>query len=276
MPELILAKYGQALTVSFSLFNPDGVDFKTSATHEDGDTKIKKDGGSEVNTTNGFTSTGQDHSIDIEETELESATSKIIIVDQTNPKAWLDDYIKILTYGHPNAHIKGDLDGLALLALEATAQEIAAYVDDLEFRLTAARAANLDNLDVPITSRATKGELIKVDVTSKITFDPIEVVKGDTIVLRYLILENGIPKDLTGYSAKFAVQLTPSYSEYQIGPVDATVYESAGEIEFTDTVPNEVFKGVFEIALYDPLSKRTTLTPAGGVDFRSKESIVDA
>lgn len=112
MGKQIYAKYGQELELEFPLYNPDGVDFKTDAVYEAGDVKIKKDGGAEVNTTNGFTDIGQDYTIVVEATELQAASITLIMVDLTVPKVWLDDNIEILTYGHPNAHIKGDFDNI--------------------------------------------------------------------------------------------------------------------------------------------------------------------
>lgn len=112
MAKQIYAKYGQQLIIEYQLYNPDGVDFKTDAVYEVGDVKIKKDSGAEVNTTNGFEDIGQNYNQVIEGSELEGAVITLIIVDQTDPKVWLDDSVEILTYGHPNAHIKGDFDNI--------------------------------------------------------------------------------------------------------------------------------------------------------------------
>ena len=55
MSKVFLRKYGEATIIPFSLFEIDRIDFKVDAVHVSGDTKIRKDGGSETNTTNGFT-----------------------------------------------------------------------------------------------------------------------------------------------------------------------------------------------------------------------------
>lgn len=116
MDNTFYAKYGQALTVPFALYQASGVDFRTDAVHEAGDTKIMKDQGDEANTANGFTDEGQGYAIVVSGTELEAAKVVIYLVDQTGTKVWLDDTITIYTYGHASAHIKGDLDAPLTLA----------------------------------------------------------------------------------------------------------------------------------------------------------------
>jgi len=104
-----LRKYGVETKIPFDLFEADGVDFKTDAVHASGDTKIMKDEGDEINTTNGFADEGQTYSIIISATEMEAARIKIPIVDQ-GTKVWLDDSIVIETYGHASAMHAMDLD----------------------------------------------------------------------------------------------------------------------------------------------------------------------
>ena len=98
-----LREYGVATTVTFSLFEVDGVDFRVDAVHAAGDTVIMKDEGSEANTTNGFVDEGTGYSIALTATEMQAARIVIYAIDQTATKVWLDDTIVIETYGNASA-----------------------------------------------------------------------------------------------------------------------------------------------------------------------------
>lgn len=104
MPDIIQAEYGQALTVDFELWEPDGTDFEQGAVHAAGDTQIMLDEAAPGNTTNGFADEGVGYSIPLTAAELEAARAVLYIIDQTGPKVWLDKSVHILTYGHPSAH----------------------------------------------------------------------------------------------------------------------------------------------------------------------------
>lgn len=108
MPQKFLRKYGVAATLPFTLFETDGIDFKVDAAHVAGDTKIMKDEGVEVNTTNGFTDEGQGYAIVLSVTEMQAKRNVVYMVDQ-GTKAWLDDYIVIESYGHASAMHPFDL-----------------------------------------------------------------------------------------------------------------------------------------------------------------------
>ena len=105
-----LRKYGESATLCFDLFQPDGVDLEVGATFAAGDIKIMKDEGAEANTTNLPTDEGQTYSIVLTATEMQAARIKIIIVDQTATKVWLDTTINIETYGNASAQHAFDLD----------------------------------------------------------------------------------------------------------------------------------------------------------------------
>ena len=102
MGKLYLEKYGVETTFNFDLFAIDGVDFKVDAVHAAGDTKIMKNEGTEVATTNGFTDEGTGYALILTATEMTAARIKIYIKDQ-GTKVWLDTGITIETYGHANA-----------------------------------------------------------------------------------------------------------------------------------------------------------------------------
>lgn len=102
MSKTILRKYGEATTIPFSLFEIDGVDFKTDAVYVSGDVKLMKDEGAEANVSSGFTDEGQGNTQPLNATEMEFARGELYIVDQ-GTKAWLDTGITIETYGHASA-----------------------------------------------------------------------------------------------------------------------------------------------------------------------------
>lgn len=105
----ILRKYGESAIINFTLFETDGVDFKTDAAHASGDTKIMKDEGAEANTTNGFTDEGTGYSLVLTAAEMQAARIVVYVVDQST-KAWLDEAIVIETYGNASAQHAFDLD----------------------------------------------------------------------------------------------------------------------------------------------------------------------
>lgn len=110
MPQKFLRKYGVAATLPFTLFEADGINFKTDAAHAAGDTKIMKDEAVEVNTANAFTDEGTGYAIVLSATEMEAKRNVVYIIDQPNgAKAWLDDYIVIESYGHADAMHPFDL-----------------------------------------------------------------------------------------------------------------------------------------------------------------------
>ncbi|MCK5132398.1 MAG: hypothetical protein KAR40_09650 [Candidatus Sabulitectum sp.] len=110
MSKIFLRKYGEAATIDFDLFEVTGVDFRTDAVHASGDTVIMKNEAAEASTTNGFTDEGSTYSIVLTATEMQAARIKIIIIDQTATKVWLDTTITIETYGHASAQHAFDLD----------------------------------------------------------------------------------------------------------------------------------------------------------------------
>jgi hypothetical protein len=104
-----LRKYGVEAKIPFTLFEVDGVDFRTDAAHAAGDTKLMKDEGAEANTSNAFVDEGQGYSITLTATEMQMARGVVYIVDSAT-KVWLDDSIAIDTYGNASAQHAIDLD----------------------------------------------------------------------------------------------------------------------------------------------------------------------
>lgn len=109
MPERVWRKYGELAIIDFTLFETGGVNFNSDATHDTGDTKISKDEGGEINTTNGFVDNGTGFSLTLTAAETTARRVFVPIVDQYN-KQWLDDYIMVETYGHTSAMHAFNLD----------------------------------------------------------------------------------------------------------------------------------------------------------------------
>lgn len=112
MQGVFLRKYGVQTTIDFQLFETDGKNFKADAVYAAGDAKIMKDEASETNAASGFADRGQGYSITLTAAEMQAARIIIYIVDQTNPKAWLDTAIAIETYGNANAMHAFDLNAV--------------------------------------------------------------------------------------------------------------------------------------------------------------------
>jgi len=107
---MILGKYNQSKTITFDLFAIDGIDLSVAATFAAGDVKIQKDEGVEANTTNLPTDEGSTYSLVLTATEMSAARIRIILIDQTATKVWLDVSLGIETYGNASAEHAFDLD----------------------------------------------------------------------------------------------------------------------------------------------------------------------
>ena len=103
MAEHYLRRYGEATTVNYGLFEPDGTDLEVSAVHATGDTVIMKDEGAQDNTANGFVDEGTGYSQAFSAAEMSAARIVVYVVDQTAPKVWHDQILIIETYGDASA-----------------------------------------------------------------------------------------------------------------------------------------------------------------------------
>jgi hypothetical protein len=116
MTQILMAKYGVALTVDFMLHALDGQSFNAAAVHAAGDTTVMKDEGAETNTTNAFVDRGTGYSLQLTATEMQAARALLKIDDQTGPKAWLPKSFLVLTWGNASAHMAADLSNEPLNA----------------------------------------------------------------------------------------------------------------------------------------------------------------
>lgn len=96
--ERLYVENGAAYTVQFELYATDGADLVTDAAHASGDTTLICDGAAQTNTTNSFADEGSSYSLVLSAAELGATTCTLHIVDQTDPKAWLDRVIIVETY----------------------------------------------------------------------------------------------------------------------------------------------------------------------------------
>jgi len=106
----ILRKYGVEATINFALYDTDGASLQVAAVHAAGDSIIMKDEGAPGSTTNAFTDEGSVYSLVLTAAEMTAARIVVYVVDQTSPKAWLDQVLIIETYGHASAQHEFDLD----------------------------------------------------------------------------------------------------------------------------------------------------------------------
>jgi hypothetical protein len=109
-----LAKYGETATITFPVVKRAVVDLAVTGdwTPVTGDTKLWKDGAGIANTTNNpaaISGTGSvNWSLVLTGLEMQCAVGDVQIVDSAT-KAIEDQFIKVITWGHPSAQIKSDL-----------------------------------------------------------------------------------------------------------------------------------------------------------------------
>ena len=150
MQSVILRKYGEEATVDFSLFETDGVDFKTDAVSATGDITLNRDeAGAETLDADAFVDEGTGYSLVLSAAEMTAKRIHVHIVDQ-GTKAWLDTGFVVETYGNASAMHIFDLD----LAMQ--------QVDVIQISGDATAANNLEAIldgsgitaDVDLTARS--------------------------------------------------------------------------------------------------------------------------
>jgi len=152
---MILGKYNQAKTITFDLFEIDGIDLSVAATFAAGDVKIQKDEGVEANTTNLPTDEGSTYSLVLTAAEMSAARIRIIIIDQTATKVWLDTSIGIETYGNASAEHAFDLDTASTAQTADHTAGIADIPTVAEFNARTLLAANYFDPAVDVVANVT-------------------------------------------------------------------------------------------------------------------------
>ncbi|KAF0145113.1 MAG: hypothetical protein FD156_1224 [Nitrospirae bacterium] len=117
-----------------------------------------------------------------------------------------------------------------------------------------------------------------IDTTTGMSIGSQQFVKGETKTISLQLKENGIAKNITGYTFKFAGKAKHSDTAYKIPVINGAITDAAnGKFSFTINAADvaAVFSGVFEIAMYDALLKKTVLTPPRGTPVTVHEDIID-
>jgi len=110
MGSIYLRKYGVAATVDFCLYELDGTDLVTNAASASGDINLIRDEGPpEQLDADAFVDEGVVYSLVLSVAEMTAARITVYIIDQSNPKIWLDKVLLIETYGHASAQHAFDL-----------------------------------------------------------------------------------------------------------------------------------------------------------------------
>ena len=94
---------GLQATIDFTLYEVDGVNFRTNASVGVGDIFIMKDEGAEASASNPATDEGRGYSLVLTSSEMQAKRIVIYVEDQSGTKVWLDDSIVVETTRHPNA-----------------------------------------------------------------------------------------------------------------------------------------------------------------------------
>lgn len=233
-----LRKYGVAAEVYVPLIKAGSNDQALAAdfTHVAGDTTVVKNGGAAANITTAPTAlamgNGATWKVALSATEMQAAEIVVNISDAAT-KAIEDQQIVISTYGNASAEHAFDLDtasvaqtGDAFARLGApAAASIAAdllaidnFVDELESRLTAARAGYLDNLSagaVALASVCTAGRLGELDAANL----PADI---DTLIARLTAARATNLDNLdAAITAIMTTQMTEAYAADGVAPTPA-------------------------------------------------------
>lgn len=99
--------------------------------------------------------------------------------------------------------------------------------------------------------------------------DTLRIMKGDQVLLRYQLLEDGRPRDISGM--KFILDMKKSFHP---GFHVHGFIEDAGKGKFSFLIKetNETLSGVMEIKMLDRKGRALTLTPPGGIPVEIIES----
>ncbi len=149
-----LRKYGVQTTIHFVLYEVDGVDLRVDAVDAGADCSMMKDEGVETTCDNDFADEGTGYSLVISATEMEAAEIMIYIVDSA-AKVWLDEALKIETYGHASAMHAEDFSITKAAALATYDSPTKAEMDTAHALLatlaicTEGRLAELDAANLP-------------------------------------------------------------------------------------------------------------------------------
>jgi hypothetical protein len=99
--------------------------------------------------------------------------------------------------------------------------------------------------------------------------DALRIMRGDRVLLRYQVMEESRPKDITG--RRFRLRVRDSRG-LRFEPVTGVVEDARrGRIFFVLTETDEPMRGIFEIAMFHRGGRAEILTPPGGVGIEITE-----
>ena len=116
-----LRKYGVQTILNFVLYEVDGVDLRVDAVDAGADCTLRKDQGADTTNVNDFVDEGIGYSITLTNTEMEFAEGLVHIIDSAT-KQWLDETLKIETYGNASAQHAQDFDTTVPTTVEIQAE----------------------------------------------------------------------------------------------------------------------------------------------------------
>ena len=116
-----LRKYGVQTILNFVLYEVDGVDLRIDAADAGADCTLRKDQGADTTNVNDFVDEGIGYSITLTGTEMEFAEGLVHIIDSAT-KQWLDETLKIETYGNASAQHAQDFDTTVPTTVEIQAE----------------------------------------------------------------------------------------------------------------------------------------------------------
>ena len=151
-----------------------------------------------------------------------------------------------------------------------------------------------DNYDVTVEKPHAKEDTLLalgqsitgiIDIGAGITsaLKPIVMEKGEKLIVTVHILENGIAKDCTGYTAQLGVKEKLTDAAYKFTPLDGVFSNDATGVRalvtFTflpaTTKSMTPFGGLYSAAIFDAGGNKFPITDRGGLAFTLREDILD-
>ncbi len=117
-----------------------------------------------------------------------------------------------------------------------------------------------------------------IDLTTNKAIGALSFIKGETRTISLQVIESGIAKNITGYTFKFAAKEKFSDTAYKINVIAGAITDAVnGKLTLTLNAADidVAFRGVYEIAMYDALLKKTVLTQPRGLPVAVHEDIID-
>lgn len=98
--------------------------------------------------------------------------------------------------------------------------------------------------------------------------EALRIIKGDKVLLRYQLLEDGRPKPISGN--KFRLDLKTFLRTFYVqGFIEDA---RKGKFSFLIKETDETLSGIIDIKMLDRSGRELTLTPAGGIPIEIVES----